>query len=106
MQTLFLLGAMTFLLSLFLTPLVRNRFRRNSLSTALRIGGIPVASACLISYALVPAIGLSNPIWPSESFILRLLGAALFVFVIGMIDDLKRIEPWHRIVFQIIAGGL
>ena len=34
------------------------------------------------------------------------LGAAMLVFLIGLVDDLKRIEPWHKIVLQIIAACL
>lgn len=100
------MGTTAFLLSLFLTPIVRNRFRGKSSSTSLRIGGIPIALACLLGYALVPGIGLSQPIWPSKGFILYLIGAALLVFLIGLIDDLKRIEPWHRVLLQIIAACL
>lgn len=37
---------------------------------------------------------------------MHLLGAALLVFIIGLVDDLKGIEPWHKIVLQIIASCL
>lgn len=100
------MGATTFLLSLFLTWIVRNRFRENSGSTALLIGGIPIASACLVGYAFLVAIGLSHPNRPSLGFILPLFGAALLIFLVGLIADLKRLEPWHRVLFQTIAACL
>lgn len=64
--------------------------------------------ACLFGYALVLAAGLkvSHAIWASRDFLLGLLGAALLVFAIGLIDDLKHIEPWHKVMGLIIAACL
>lgn len=64
--------------------------------------------ACLASYFLALAAGLkvSHAMEASGSFLLRLLGAALLAFAVGLIGDLKRIEPWHKVAGQIIAGCL
>lgn len=35
-----------------------------------------------------------------------LFGAALLVFLVGLIDDLRRIEPWHKVLVQILAAAL
>lgn len=102
------MGATTFLLSLILTPVVRNGFRRKTADTVLRIGGIPIVLACLLGYALALATGLkvSHLIWASRGFLLQLFGAALLAFAIGLMDDLNRIEPWHKIIGQIVAACL
>jgi UDP-GlcNAc:undecaprenyl-phosphate GlcNAc-1-phosphate transferase len=64
--------------------------------------------ASLLGYALVSATSLkiSHALWASRGFALHLLGAALLVFGIGLLDDLARIEPWHKVVGQIIAASL
>ncbi len=65
--------------------------------------------ACLFGYALVLASGLlkiSHATWASRGFLWQLLGAALLVFAIGLIDDLKRIEPWHKVIGVVAAAGI
>ena len=64
--------------------------------------------ACLLGTALALAAGwkLNHIIWASRDFLLCVLGAALIVFAIGLIDDLKRIEPWHKVIGVTIAACL
>lgn len=103
-----MLGATTFLLSLFLTLVFRNRLRGNAAPTAPRIGGAPIMLACLLGYVLVLAasVKVEGVIWASKGFVFQLFGAALLVFAAGLIDDLNRIEPWHKVVAQIVAACL
>ena len=37
---------------------------------------------------------------------LYMLGAVLLVFTVGLMDDLKRVEPWHKVIGLTIAAGL
>jgi UDP-GlcNAc:undecaprenyl-phosphate GlcNAc-1-phosphate transferase len=73
-----------------------------------RVGGIAIAVSYLLAYALLLLVRLKGGliVWESFDFALRLLPAAALVFAIGLIDDLKGLEPWHKIVGQILAGGL
>ena len=108
MHALFSLGAITFLLSLILTPAVRNWFRKKPACAVPRIGGVPIALACLLGYGLEIAVrpAGSDVMWASRGFLLQLFGAALLVFAIGLIDDLKQIEPWHKLIVLTIAACL
>jgi UDP-GlcNAc:undecaprenyl-phosphate GlcNAc-1-phosphate transferase len=108
MHTLIFLGATTFLLSLILTPLVRNRFRLKAADAVPHIGGIPIVLACLLGCAVVMAADpkVRHALRASTGFLLYLLGAVLLVFAVGLVDDLKRIEPWHKAIGLTIAACL
>jgi UDP-GlcNAc:undecaprenyl-phosphate GlcNAc-1-phosphate transferase len=108
MQTLAFLGATTFLLSLFLTPVFRNRSSRKTAGKVPRIGGVPVVLACVLGCALVLSTGLkgNETAWAAKGLILHLLGPALLLFTIGLIDDLRRVEPWHKVACQVFAAFL
>lgn len=64
--------------------------------------------AYLLGYALVLTAGSkgSHPVWASRELVPYMLAGALLVCTIGLMDDLKRIEPWHKAVGQLVAGGL
>jgi UDP-GlcNAc:undecaprenyl-phosphate/decaprenyl-phosphate GlcNAc-1-phosphate transferase len=106
MHAFLLLGAATFLLSLFLTPVVRTAFGGKTAESAPPIGGLPIALACLFGCILLLAAGLrtGHVVWAPRGPMLQLFGAALLAFSLGLIDDLNRIEPWHKVVGQIIAA--
>jgi UDP-GlcNAc:undecaprenyl-phosphate GlcNAc-1-phosphate transferase len=108
MYSLLFLGLTAFALSLFLTPLVRNVFRRHEPGGIPRVGGIPIAVSYLLAYALLLAVKLKAgyTVWHSIDFALRLLPVVALVFAIGLVDDLRRIEPWHKAVGQIAAACL
>jgi len=120
MYSLTFLFLASFFLSLLLTPLVRNLMRRHrigrlrsteahSLSNGIpRVGGIPIAIAYLASFfilLLLPAQA-GAMVHDSIGFALRLLPAALLIFLIGLIDDLRGLEPWHKLAGQILAACL
>jgi len=45
-------------------------------------------------------------IWQSLGFATRLLPAAALILALGLIDDLKGLEPWHKVVGQIVVALL
>ncbi len=38
--------------------------------------------------------------------LLMILGAALFLHVVGLIDDLRPLQPWQKLIAQIVAASL
>lgn len=119
MHSLVFLALTSFLISLLLTPLVRNFFRRRGIAkhrvadgslvpdAIPRTGGIAIAIAYLASHAMLLALPAKAGILVHDSlgFAIRLLPAAVLVFVIGLVDDIRGMEPWHKLVGQIVAAG-
>ena len=56
--------------------------------------------------AVATDLKVSHAIWASRSIPLYMLGAVLLVLAVGLIDDLKRVEPWHKVVGLTIAACL
>ena len=63
--------------------------------------------AYLLGYALVltSSSKVSHSVWASRELVPYMLAGALLVCTIGLMDDLKRIEPWHKVIGQLVAGG-
>ena len=117
MFSLLFLGSVSFLLSLFLTPMVRGVFRRSGLAqrgseaTGLhhpipRAGGVAIVISYLVAYVCLLAVPLKGGIvvWDSLNFTLRLMPAAGLIFMIGLVDDIKGLEPWHKLLAEVIAA--
>jgi len=117
MFSLLFLGSVSFLLSLFLTPMVRGVFRRSGLAqrgseaTGLhhpipRAGGVAIVISYLAAYVCLLAVPLKGGIvvWDSLNFTLRLMPAAGLIFMIGLVDDIKGLEPWHKLLAEVIAA--
>jgi len=97
-----------FLLSVILTPAVRSLSRRFGLvaqprkdrwhqkPTAL-CGGIAIFATVLI----VSLIG-----GPKSTQFLSVLGAGSLLFLVGLIDDLRAIKPYQKLVAQILAATI
>ncbi len=120
MYSLLWLALTSFLLSLVLTPLVRDAFRRLGLvdrpdgqrklhqDPIPRGGGLPIAVSYLASFGLL----LLMPLNAGELIgrylpqIFLLLPAAALVFVTGLLDDLMGLKPWQKLVGQIGAASL
>lgn len=118
MFSLLFLGSISFVLSLFLTPVVRGFFRRwgiahrggeitESAHPVPRAGGVAIVISYLAAYLCLLAVPLKGGIVVADSlkFALHLLPAAGLVFIIGLVDDMKGLEPWHKLLGETIAAG-
>jgi UDP-GlcNAc:undecaprenyl-phosphate/decaprenyl-phosphate GlcNAc-1-phosphate transferase len=117
MQLFLLLGVTSFLLSLILTPLSRNLFRRLGvfdhpgedrkihLEPIPRIGGIPLILSLAISFSLLRFLHSGSVVGPQIMLVWRLLPAALLMFVVGLLDDLFRLRPWQKLAGQLAAAA-
>lgn len=118
MSALLFTGSLSFLLSLVLTPVVRTLFRRWRLAdrgseTSRVYHPIPRAGgvAIVASYALTYVCLLATPskvgllVADSLSFSLRVLPAAAMIFILGLVDDIWGLEPWHKLLGEIIAAS-
>ena len=120
MNSLIFLAVSSFILSLFLTPLVRNialKFgfvdkpddhRKTHKVPIPRVGGVAIFSAAIIAYLLLIMIGFhASPIVRSGvPLALRLLPAIIVVFTVGLMDDIIGVRPWHKIAAQVVAALL
>ena len=119
MFSLLFLGFVSFALCLFLTPVVRKVFRQSGLArrgsetTEIhhpipRAGGVAIAVSYLVAYLCLLAVPLKGGgvVVDSLTFALRLLPAAGLIFIIGLADDLKGLEPWHKLLGETIAAGM
>ena len=118
MYSLLFLVCVSFAISVALTPLCRNLFRRYGLVDAPdagrkthaqavpRIGGVPILAACAVSFALLIASPLraGNFVQQSLPFVWRVLPAVGLIFLTGLADDLKRLAPWQKLAGQVAAA--
>jgi UDP-GlcNAc:undecaprenyl-phosphate GlcNAc-1-phosphate transferase len=118
MYSLLFLAFVSFTLSLLLTPLVRNVFRRLGIvdepDKARKFHQCPIPRvgevAIALSYALAfGALLLTNLkggaiVWDALPFAWRLFPAAGLVFAIGLLDDLIGLKPVHKLLGQIAAS--
>src|SRR5262249_50797447 len=114
------LGALSFLITLILTPLIRDHVghlgfldhpdgnRKKHTSAIPTVGGIAIA----ISYVITFAIALGLPFtytyvlhgaFPS---ILKLTGVAAVVFLTGVLDDLVALKAWQKLIGITLAAVL
>lgn len=119
MYSLIALAILSFVLSLLLTPLVRNLCRRFGLVDhpgnrkvheypIPRAGGIAIALSYAGAYAVLFLVGLRGGhfVWSARTDIGRLLPAATAIFVIGLVDDLRGLKPSRKIVGELVASVL
>lgn len=69
--------------------------RKIHLKAIPRLGGLGI----LIGFFL------SNFIWEGLSPIAGILGASILLFVTGIIDDVRNLTPWTRLIVQITAAS-
>jgi UDP-GlcNAc:undecaprenyl-phosphate GlcNAc-1-phosphate transferase len=112
------LGAISFLLALVLTPIIRDQFkgtafvdqpdnkRKIHAQPVPRVGGIGIAVSYILSFAAIS-------FWPFQAWqhlgISFVFGQAIFfgaliVFATGLLDDSINIRPWQKLTAQIIAA--
>lgn len=119
MYSLFALACLSFALSFLLSPLVRtfcSRFglvdqpgdRKVHQHPIPRAGGIAVALSYVGAYAILSLIGLngSNILWSARTDIWHLMPAAVSIFVIGLVDDLRGLNPRNKLIGQVGASIL
>ena len=120
MYSLVFLGLVSGVLSLFLTPLVRNAARHFGIVDhpdhdrkvhtvpVPRLGGVAIFTAFIAAYGLLLIVRLSSGVvvWSGLPFALRLLPAAIVIFAVGLIDDIIGIHPWQKLVGQVVAALL
>jgi UDP-GlcNAc:undecaprenyl-phosphate GlcNAc-1-phosphate transferase len=120
MNAMIFLAVSSFILSLFLTPLVRNiafKFgfvdtpnaeRKTHKVPIPRVGGVAIFAATILSYLLLLLIGFhASPIVRSSlPHALRLLPAIIIIFAVGILDDIVGVRPWQKLSAQAIAAIL
>src|SRR5467141_2482018 len=120
MSSLFLLGLISFISSLLLTPFIRNLFRRFGIvdqpgearklhsHPIPRVGGIAIVLAYVLSFSILLLSGFAGRHIVSGAlpFIFRVAPAAALIFLIGLVDDLVGLRPWQKFLGQIAAAFL
>jgi UDP-GlcNAc:undecaprenyl-phosphate/decaprenyl-phosphate GlcNAc-1-phosphate transferase len=114
MYSLALLGFGSFVLSLVLTPLVRNLARRWGLvdkpdgerrvhaDPVPRLGGVPIALSYLGAFGTLFLLSFKAGAIVGEGlpFALRLVPAVGVVFLTGLVDDLRGLSPTMKLAGQ------
>ena len=119
MYSLLVLACLSFITSLLLTPVVRSLCRRYGpvdkpsarkvhQQPIPRAGGVVIALAYVTSYCVLMLIGSKggNLIWNARTEISHLIPAACMIFVIGLLDDLRGLKPWRKVISVTIAATL
>jgi UDP-GlcNAc:undecaprenyl-phosphate GlcNAc-1-phosphate transferase len=118
MYSLPVLALSSFLISLVLTPLCRNLFRRWGWldrpdgkrkvhsHPVPRTGGVPILMAYLGAFAVLLAFPLpAGAIVKSGlPLVWKVLGATVLVFAVGLADDRRGLKPWQKVAGQVAAG--
>jgi len=118
MQTLAAISIGSFLMTMLLTPLVRNAFLRHNLvdepdggrklhqRAVPRIGGIPIAFAYVTSFVLMSLFSSAGSrISDSMPLIVPLILSAGVVFLTGLLDDVIGLAPWQKLAGQALAAA-
>jgi UDP-GlcNAc:undecaprenyl-phosphate/decaprenyl-phosphate GlcNAc-1-phosphate transferase len=111
------LGVTSFIIALLATPAIRDfalalgcvdrpdGFRKSHPSPVPRIGGIPIVLAYLVAFGVL-AVFPPSPMWSGLADGIRLFPAVALVFVVGLVDDLRRLTPWQKLAGQAAASSL
>jgi UDP-GlcNAc:undecaprenyl-phosphate GlcNAc-1-phosphate transferase len=120
MVILALLSAISLALSLILTPLCRavalklkivdvpDRARKAHRHSIPRIGGVAVYLAYYGCFLIVAAVlargGIEGTL--GLSAVRAVAPAAALVFLVGFLDDVIGLKPWHKLFGEIVAGSI
>jgi UDP-GlcNAc:undecaprenyl-phosphate GlcNAc-1-phosphate transferase len=118
MYSLLFLTLVSFILSLLLTPLVRNVFRRFGIvdqpdnarklhhRPIPRVGGVAIALSYALAFGLLLLTNLRGGaiVWDALPFACKLFPAAGLVFAIGLLDDVVGLKPVYKLLGQIAAS--
>lgn len=120
MYSLLFLGIVSSILSLVLTPLIRDIFlsigvvdspdcsRKLHDHAIPRVGGIAIALAYTLAFGFLflTRLQAGTIIWGSFPLIWKLFPAAAVILVTGLLDDLVRLRPWQKLAGQIVAASI
>jgi UDP-GlcNAc:undecaprenyl-phosphate GlcNAc-1-phosphate transferase len=120
MYSLLFLALASFVLSLLLTPRVRDLFNRLGVvdvpDTARKFHDRPIPPAggiaIVLSFGLAGSLLLLTPsrggqlIQQASPLIGKLMPAAAVIFFVGLLDDLIGLKPWHKLAGQAAAAIL
>ena len=119
MYSILLLGLISAIASLLVTPVVRNLFlhwnlvdkpdpRKLHSRRIPRVGGVAIAIAYLTAFGVLLVIGWSagQLVWSARTDIWHLFPAAAVIFAVGLADDLLNLEPWQKLIGQLVAAVL
>lgn len=120
MLTLFVLTVTSTFLALVFTPILRrvftrlgvvdrpDQFRKFHHRAIPKLGGVTIALAYVLPFALLLNSGFNarHLLLDNLDQILRLLPAALVIFLTGVLDDVVDLRPRHKLVGQVIGAGL
>lgn len=112
------LGFVAFVLSLILTPLIRDSFvkmgivdhpdggRKRHASPIPRVGGIAIALSYVIAFAVILLLPFNYDAEVSKAMpsVWKLFCAAGLVFATGLFDDLVGYFPWQKLAGQLWAA--
>ena len=119
MLVLFDVTAIAFLFALILTPVIRdaaNRLglvdkpdsvRKLHLGSVPRLGGVPVALAytlALAFLAIAPYRNLPFDMPLGLAAAVKLAPAAALIFLVGLMDDLRGLRPWQKLLGEVAAA--
>jgi UDP-GlcNAc:undecaprenyl-phosphate GlcNAc-1-phosphate transferase len=116
-----LLGVITFIFALALTPIVRrasisfgfvdrpDENRKLHKAPIPRVGGVAILLALLCTRGMLyvvarPSIDVTD--WSALPIAYRLIPAAAVIFLTGLLDDLVGLRPWQKLIGQTTASLL
>jgi UDP-GlcNAc:undecaprenyl-phosphate/decaprenyl-phosphate GlcNAc-1-phosphate transferase len=120
MWIIFDVGCVAFLFSVLLTPFVRDLglrwrlldrpdgARKIHVEPIPRLGGVAVALAYTLALGFIlvaPYSHLKLDIPRSLAGAFALAPAALLIFLTGLVDDVRGLKPWQKVVCEVIAAA-
>src|ERR1700677_720546 len=120
MWIIFDVGCVAFLFSVLLTPIIRDLglrlrvldrpdgSRKIHMEPIPRLGGVAVALAYTLALGFIliaPYSNLKLDIPRSLSGAFALAPAALLIFLTGLLDDLRGLKPWQKVVCEVAAAA-
>lgn len=118
MYSLIFLAAVSLLLALGLTPVLRALFTRWGVvdwpdgkrkihqKPVARMGGVPIMAAYLGAYGILilSPFGGGQFVRGALPEVLRLLPAVAVIFAVGLVDDIWGLKPWQKLAGQAVAA--
>ncbi len=118
--TLLLLVGIAFTLCLLLTPMMRlaalhlglvdkpDNKRKIHSRPIPRGGGVPIAISYFLSFAAVAVIAPHSGIAVHAGLATAraIAPAVLLILLVGLMDDIFGLKPWHKLLGQFIAAGM